>query len=53
MTLVGPGMMAPMYGAQPGRPPQRLAPPPRPIITPQQARLGTLAAALGAGLLFF
>ena len=50
-----PGMPRPGM-PRPGMPmaPTRLpAPPAKPIITPQQARLGTIAAALGAGLLFF
>jgi hypothetical protein len=38
---------------RPGMPTRLPAPPVKPIITPQQARLGTIAAALGAGLLFF
>ena len=50
---MAPGYMMPGMLPPPPMRPGMIAPPPKPIITPQQARLGTIAAALGAGLLFF
>ena len=50
---LAPGYMMPGMMARPGMPGRRVAPLVKPLITPQQARLGTIAAALGAGLFFF
>jgi hypothetical protein len=54
LPLVAPGYMMPgmVRPGMPG-PARRIAPPVKPLITPQQARLGTIAAALGAGLFLF
>lgn len=50
---IAPGYMMPGMMPPPPMRPGRIGPIPKPVITPQQARLGTIAAALGAGLLFF